>query len=87
MISEERRRLGEIIKEARERAALSQGKLAELLGVQNPVIYKYEKGKIKVIPYEKRVKLAEILDIDLAELLYENELGLLEFLKRKVGKE
>lgn len=69
----EQQRIGKIIKEARESAALSQGKLAELLGVQNPVIYKYEKGKIKVIPYEKRVKLAEILDIDLAELLYFSE--------------
>ena len=83
MISEERRRLGEIIKEARERAALSQGKLAELLGVQNPVIYKYEKGKIKVIPFEKRVKLADILDVPLADLLYSDE-GI-KALKEAVG--
>ena len=69
----EQQRIGKIIKEARENAALSQGKLAELLGVQNPVIYKYEKGKIKVIPFEKRVKLADILDVPLADLLYSDE--------------
>ena len=80
-ISEERQRIGRLIKEARESAALSQGKLAELLGTQSPVIYKYEDGDIVVIPFEKRIKMAKILHIDLAELLYENELGLIEFLK------
>lgn len=69
----EQQRIGEIIKKARENAGLSQGKLATLLGVQNPVIYKYENGKIKVIPFEKRVKLAEILDIPLSDLLYSDE--------------
>lgn len=69
----EQQRIGEIIKKARESAALSQGKLATLLGVQNPVIYKYESGKIKVIPFEKRVKISSILGIDFANLLYENE--------------
>lgn len=81
MISEERQRIGKIIKEARERAGLSRVRLAELLGTQSPVIYKYEDGDIVVIPFEKRIKMAKILHIDLAELLYENELGLLEFLK------
>lgn len=71
----EQQRIGETIKKAREGAALSQGKLAKLLGVQNPVIYKYESGKIKVIPYEKRVKLASILDIPITALLYDNEIG------------
>lgn len=71
----EQQRIGKTIKKARESAALSQGKLAKLLGVQNPVIYKYESGKIKVIPYEKRVKLASILDIPITALLYDNEIG------------
>lgn len=69
----EQQRIGEIIKKARENAGLSQGKLAALLGVQNPVIYKYENGKIKVIPFEKRVKLAEILNVPLFDLLYSDE--------------
>lgn len=70
----EQQRIGEIIKKARESAALSQGKLATLLGVQNPVIYKYESGKIKVIPFEKRVKLADILNVPLSDLLYSDEI-------------
>ena len=79
----EQQRIGEIIKKARENAALSQGKLATLLGVQNPVIYKYESGKIKVIPFEKRVKLAEILDIPLFDLLYSDES--IKTLKKELG--
>lgn len=79
----EQQRIGEIIKKARENVGLSQGKLAALLGVQNPVIYKYENGKIKVIPFEKRVKLAEILDIPLSDLLYSNES--MKTLKQELG--
>jgi transcriptional regulator with XRE-family HTH domain len=78
----EQQRIGEIIKKARESAALSQGKLATLLGVQNPVIYKYENGKIKVIPFEKRVKLADILNIPLSDLLYSDEI---ESFKEELG--
>jgi transcriptional regulator with XRE-family HTH domain len=79
----EQQRIGEIIKKARESAALSQGKLATLLGVQNPVIYKYESGKIKVIPFEKRVKLAEILNVPLSDLLYSDES--IKTLKKELG--
>lgn len=79
----EQQRIGEIIKKARENAGLSQGKLAALLGVQNPVIYKYENGKIKVIPFEKRVKLAEILDISLSDLLYSDEI--MEKVREELG--
>ncbi|MEE0509016.1 helix-turn-helix domain-containing protein [Phascolarctobacterium succinatutens] len=79
----EQQRIGEIIKKARESAALSQGKLATLLGVQNPVIYKYESGKIKVIPFEKRVKLAEILKVPLSDLLYSDEI--MEKVREELG--
>lgn len=79
----EQQRIGEIIKKARESAALSQGKLATLLGVQNPVIYKYESGKIKVIPFEKRVKLADILNVPLSDLLYSDEI--IEKIKEELG--
>ncbi|WP_302288769.1 helix-turn-helix domain-containing protein [Phascolarctobacterium succinatutens] len=79
----EQQRIGEIIKKARESAALSQGKLATLLGVQNPVIYKYENGKIKVIPFEKRVKLADILNVPLSDLLYSDEI--IEKIKEELG--
>lgn len=79
----EQQRIGEIIKKARESAALSQGKLATLLGVQNPVIYKYESGKIKVIPFEKRVKLADILNVPLSDLLYSDEI--MEKVREELG--
>lgn len=79
----EQQRIGEIIKKARESVALSQGKLATLLGVQNPVIYKYESGKIKVIPFEKRVKLADILNVPLSDLLYSDEI--IEKIKEELG--
>lgn len=69
----EQEKIGDLIKEKRLEKNLSQGKLAKLLSVQNPIIYKYEKGLIKTIPFEKRVKLASILDIPIAELLYSDE--------------
>ena len=43
--------LGELIKKARTEQKLSQGQLAKILEVQNPIIYKYEKGLIKTIPF------------------------------------
>lgn len=69
----EQEKIGDLIKEKRLEKNLSQGKLAKLLSVQNPIIYKYEKGLIKTIPFEKRVKLASILDIPIAKLLYSDE--------------
>lgn len=73
MVGMEQEKIGDLIKEKRLEKNLSQGKLAKLLSVQNPIIYKYEKGLIKTIPFEKRVKLASILDIPIAELLYSEE--------------
>ena len=69
----EQQMLGELIKKARTEQKLSQGQLAKILEVQNPIIYKYEKGLIKTIPFEKRVKLSEVLKVPITNLLYENE--------------
>lgn len=69
----EQQMLGELIKKARTEQKLSQGQLAKILEVQNPIIYKYEKGLIKTIPFEKRVKLSEALNVPITNLLYENE--------------
>lgn len=69
----EQQMLGELIKKARTEQKLSQGQLAKILEVQNPIIYKYEKGLIKTIPFEKRVKLSEALKVPITNLLYENE--------------
>ena len=65
--------IGNLIKNKRNEMNISQGKLAKKLDVQPPVIYKYEKGIIKIIPIEKRRIISQILNIPIKDLLYENE--------------
>lgn len=65
--------IGDIIKNARKKSKLTQVDLAAMLNVSQDTISSYEKGKIKVIPFEKRVKLADMLNIPIAELLYSEE--------------
>lgn len=65
--------IGEVIKEARKRKGKTQTQLGELLGVGVQVISDYEKGKVKVIPFEKRAKMSSVLNIPVSELLYDNE--------------
>lgn len=61
--AEERQRIGDTIRQARKNKKITQQDLSAMLNVGRDNISLYEKGKIKVIPYEKRVKLASILDI------------------------
>lgn len=70
---EEQKRIGEYIRQRRKAIKLTQTQLGELLAVGTQAVSDYEKGKIKVIPFEKRVKLADILDVPLADLLYSDE--------------
>lgn len=70
---EERQRIGEVIRQARKNKKITQKYLSESLKIRQDVISDYENGKIKVIPFEKRVKLASILDIPLTALLYTDE--------------
>ncbi|WP_304106915.1 helix-turn-helix domain-containing protein [Phascolarctobacterium succinatutens] len=67
------KQIGEVIKEARKRKGKTQTQLGELLGVGVQVISDYEKGKVKVIPFEKRAKMSSVLNIPISELLYDNE--------------
>lgn len=67
--------IGDIIKNARKKLKLTQVDLAAMLNVSQDTISSYEKGKIKVIPFEKRVALSMILDINAEDLLYEQEKG------------
>lgn len=69
----EQQKIGELIRTARKEKHFTQAELAEKLNVTRDAILTYEKGKVKVIPYEKRVKLAQILNIQPDELLYTNE--------------
>ena len=73
--AEERQRIGDTIRQARKNKRITQQDLSAMLNVGRDNISLYEKGKIKVIPYEKRVKLASILDIPITALLYDNEIG------------
>lgn len=70
---EERQRIGDTIRQARKNKKITQQDLSAMLNVGRDNISLYEKGKIKVIPYEKRVKLASILDIPITALLYTDE--------------
>lgn len=70
---EERQRIGDTIRTARKENKVTQTQLGVEIGVGKVAIANYESGKIKVIPFEKRVKLARLLDIPLAALLYADE--------------
>lgn len=70
---EERQRIGEVIRQARKNKKITQTQLGAEIGIGKVAVANYESGKIKVIPFEKRVKLANILDIPLVALLYEDE--------------
>lgn len=51
---------------------LTQGQLAERAGLTQQYVSDVEKGRIKHPPYEVLVRLAEVLDIPVAELLPED---------------
>ena len=67
------KQIGEVIKKARKNKKITQTQLGELLGIGTKAVSDYEKGKINVIPFEKRVKMSSVLNIPVSELLYDNE--------------
>lgn len=67
------KQIGEVIKTARKRKGINQTQLGELLGIGTKAVSDYEKGKIKVIPFEKRAQMSSVLNIPMIELLYDNE--------------
>lgn len=78
----ERQRIGDTIRKARKENKITQKDLSDALKIRQDVISDYENGKIKVIPFEKRVKLADILNIPLSDLLYSDEI---ESFKEELG--
>lgn len=70
---EEQKRIGELIRQQRKLKKMTQTELGALLNLGTKAISDYEKGHIKVIPFEKRVRLADMLDIQLTDLLYDEE--------------
>lgn len=63
-----RRRLGRALKEERTAARLSQGRMAELLGVPKIDVQRFESGQ-KVIPLDLLPRLCEVLGVTAARLL------------------
>ena len=49
------KQIGEVIKKARKNKKITQTQLGAAIGVGKVAIANYESGKIKVIPFEKRV--------------------------------
>ena len=69
----EKEQIGEVIKQARKNKKITQTQLGAAIGVGKVAIANYESGKIKVIPFENRVKMSSVLNIPVSELLYDNE--------------
>ena len=69
----EKEQIGEVIKKARKNKKITQTQLGAAIGVGKVAIANYESGKIKVIPFEKRVNMSSVLNIPVSELLYDNE--------------
>ena len=79
----ERQRIGDTIRKARKENKITQKDLSDALKIRQDVISDYENGKIKVIPFEKRVKLADILNVPLSDLLYSDEI--MEKVREELG--
>lgn len=69
----EQQEIGALIRAKRKEKKMTLAQLGKLLGVGQMAISHYEKGDTKVIPFEKRLKLADILDIDILSILYQSE--------------
>lgn len=69
----EQQKIGELIRTKRKEKHLTQAQLAEKINITRDAIFTYEKGKVKVIPFSNRVKLAEALDIPIESLFYDVE--------------
>lgn len=64
--------IGMVVRDARKRAGLTQHELAQILGVRAPSISRIECGARRP-RHATLVRLANILDIDLNDLKFENE--------------
>lgn len=71
--AEERQRIGDTIRQARKNKKITQAQLGAEIGIGKVAVANYESGKIKVIPFEKRVKLSSVLNIEFSRLLYRTE--------------
>lgn len=61
----------DIIKSARERKSLTQSQLADIVGVSERMIQRYEEGKFPKFKSEKIKKLDESLGINVSDIIYD----------------
>lgn len=62
-------KLGNFIKEQREKNGISQRELARNINVNNKTIHNIEKGLINKVSFDILIKISQQLDINLKELL------------------
>ena len=70
------KQIGEVIRQARKSKKITQRELGARIGLAGDAktaISAYEKGTTKVIPFARRAKMANILNIPMSQLLYDNE--------------
>ena len=68
---------GERIRDARKAKGMTQGELAEKIGVKTPAVYKYESGLVVNLKQETIGKLAAALDVSPSWLMcLDNEIPL-----------
>lgn len=68
MAQDEMIAFGEKLKDYRKLKGLTQEELANIIGVQNSAISKYEKGRIKLIPAHILERLRAVLEFDIREV-------------------
>lgn len=69
----ESEKIGQVIQVARKRKKITQAQLGKELGISKLTVSGYETGKIKIIPFERRLQLGAILGIDPEDIFYTNE--------------
>lgn len=83
---EEQKRIGELIRQQRKKQKMTQKELGDALGVGMQAISDYENGKVKVIPYSKRIKIADLLNINIIELSYMSEIDFSGLYEKPIKK-
>ncbi len=77
--AKERQQIGEKIRVVRKKKKMTQKELSNIVGVRQDVISDYENGSVKVIPFDKRVKISRVLGLSINDLLYDAEKNSVDF--------
>lgn len=69
----EQEKLGVMLFHKRNQLGLRQADVAKRIHMQTPTISTYECGVVKNITLATRIKIAQVLDLSLEEILYDSE--------------